>query len=134
MTRGSKHLNKNIFLPSASPSIHPPSPQKVKNNPACELQFDARFPAAMGMCGRQPGSLATGCSYLRLVQTWLHLYLHPAAGCSVGQRDLQLIHVNVGVLKYHLHEWSGKQDLKGVRTGEERVTPKEKCLCFQSIV
>lgn len=69
MTRGSKHLNKNIFLPSALLSIHPPSPQNDKNNPVCELQFDARFPAAMGMCGRQTGSLATGCSYLRLVQT-----------------------------------------------------------------
>ena len=70
MTRGSKHFSIFLpsFLPSTTPSIHPPSPQKDKNNPTCELPFDARFPAAMGLCGRQPGSLATGCSYLRQVQ------------------------------------------------------------------
>lgn len=62
-----------FFLP-VCPSIPHFLPKKAKNSPPCELQSDARLPAAMGICRRQPGSLATGCSYLRLVQ----------AECSTG--------------------------------------------------
>lgn len=38
------------------------------------------------------------------------------------------------VLMYHWYSRGGKQDLKGVRGGEERVTPTEKCLCCHSIL
>lgn len=115
----------------------------------------------MRTCRRQPGSLATGCSYLRLVQTksrgglislgegavaewgrvfppqpksrryqalWLHLYLHPAACCPLGQKDLQLICMTVRVLMSQLNEWGGKKDLQGVRTEEELHLNKNACV------
>lgn len=150
------------FLPSTPPYIHPPSPQKDKNNPTCELQFDVRLPAAIGVGRRQPGSLATGCRYLRLVQTKSRggLDFPWGRGSSrMGRSSLsilkeqavpkvvivfippsccRLFYRTEGLAAY-LHEclnadvqlaWVGWK----ASTEAERVTPKEKCLCCQSIL
>lgn len=151
MTSRSKH-----FLPSTPPYIHPPSPQKDKNNPTCELQFDVRLPAAMGMCRRQLGSLATGCSYLRLVQTKSRGGLiFPGVGAVAGWGGVPGSTQGSGgvytslPLPFVLYRTEGlaaypyecqSADVQLVRVGwkasteAERVTPKEKCLCCQRIL